>query len=231
MPNGLFNHSWSGKTNERFWELLRAYKKETECSVLVNTSFNVRDEPIVLTPEDAYRCFMKTEMDALVIGNVLLLKKDQLTLDGAVLEGDGIVPSALLACLKAPEELGGGPVSRTKGAFVTAKGKRSSDLDTVPSLLAGMESEKADPVTGKIKAFYEENPFPNYDGVQNFGDLVVRGRKPSSPPPNPARTELLAQFYDWVQSSRADIALLTKLADSRLRPLRAQTMWHLSAKR
>src|SRR3989344_2710835 len=167
----------SRKTNERFWELLRAYKKETECSVLVNTSFNVRDEPIVLTPEDAYRCFMKTEMDALVIGNVLLLKKDQLTLDGAVLEGDGIVPSALLACLKAPEELGGGPVSRTKGAFVTAKGKRSSDLDTVPSLLAGMESEKADPVTGKIKAFYEENPFPNYDGVQNFGDLVVRGEK------------------------------------------------------
>ena len=45
-----------------------------------------------------------------------------------------------------------------------------------------------------------------------LGDLVVRGRKPSSPPPNPARTELLAQFYDWVQSSRADIALLTKLA-------------------
>ncbi len=49
----------------------------TGCPVIINTSFNVRGEPIVCTPEDAYRCFMATNMDALVIGNVLLEKDDQ----------------------------------------------------------------------------------------------------------------------------------------------------------
>ena len=49
----------------------------TDCAVLVNTSFNVRGEPIVCTPEDAYRCFMRTEMDYLVIENFILDKKSQ----------------------------------------------------------------------------------------------------------------------------------------------------------
>ena len=49
----------------------------TDCGVLVNTSFNVRGEPIVCTPEDAYRCFMRTEMDYLVVENILLSKQDQ----------------------------------------------------------------------------------------------------------------------------------------------------------
>lgn len=65
------------KTNPRFYELLKAFEGRTGCPVLVNTSFNVRGEPIVCTPEDAYRCFMRTEMDALVLENHLLLKEDQ----------------------------------------------------------------------------------------------------------------------------------------------------------
>lgn len=65
------------ETNERFWRLLTAFKEKTACSVLVNTSFNVRGEPIVCTPDDAYRCFMRTEMDCLVMGDVLFLKEDQ----------------------------------------------------------------------------------------------------------------------------------------------------------
>ena len=64
-------------TNPRFHGLLREFKDLTGCSVLVNTSFNVRDEPIVCTPEDAYRCFMGTEMDALVLGNFVLRKAEQ----------------------------------------------------------------------------------------------------------------------------------------------------------
>jgi carbamoyltransferase len=64
-------------TNPKFWELLSAFKKTTGYSVLVNTSFNVRGEPIVCTPEDAYRCFMRTEMDFLVMGNFLLSKAEQ----------------------------------------------------------------------------------------------------------------------------------------------------------
>jgi carbamoyltransferase len=64
-------------TNPRFYALLRAFDQVTGCPVLVNTSFNVRGEPIVCTPEDAYRCFMRTEMDYLVIENFLLSKNDQ----------------------------------------------------------------------------------------------------------------------------------------------------------
>ena len=55
----------------------RAFKAKTGCPVLVNTSFNVRGEPIVCTPEDAFRCFMGTEIDVLAVGNCILRKDDQ----------------------------------------------------------------------------------------------------------------------------------------------------------
>ncbi len=64
-------------TNPRFHRLLEAFKGRTGRAVLVNTSFNVRDEPIVCTPEDAYRCFMATEIDVLVLGNTILFKGEQ----------------------------------------------------------------------------------------------------------------------------------------------------------
>jgi carbamoyltransferase len=65
------------ETNPRFHAVLESFKAKTGCAVLVNTSFNVRGEPIVCTPEDAYRCFMRTEMDYLVIENFLLAKPEQ----------------------------------------------------------------------------------------------------------------------------------------------------------
>lgn len=65
------------ETNPRFYNLLDAFETEDGCPVLVNTSFNVRGEPIVSTPEDAYRCFMRTEMDCLVLENFVLMKPDQ----------------------------------------------------------------------------------------------------------------------------------------------------------
>ena len=64
-------------TNPRYWNLLKAFKQLTGVGVLINTSFNVRGEPIVCTPEDAYRCFMRTEMDYLVIGDYLYDKTTQ----------------------------------------------------------------------------------------------------------------------------------------------------------
>lgn len=64
-------------TNPRFHALLSRFHQKTGCPVLINTSFNVRGEPIVCTPEDAFRCMMGTEMDALVIGNCVLMKDDQ----------------------------------------------------------------------------------------------------------------------------------------------------------
>jgi carbamoyltransferase len=65
------------ETNPRFHELVARFKKRTGCPVLVNTSFNVRGEPIVCTPEDAFRCFMGTEIDVLTVGNCLLKKEAQ----------------------------------------------------------------------------------------------------------------------------------------------------------
>ena len=65
------------ETNPRYHALLSAFKRRTGCAVLVNTSFNVRGEPIVCTPEDAFRCFMGTEMETLVVGRCLLRKDEQ----------------------------------------------------------------------------------------------------------------------------------------------------------
>ncbi len=65
------------ETNERYWKLINSFKQLTGYSVIVNTSFNVRGEPIVCTPEDSYKCFMRTEMDYLVLGNFLFDKKRQ----------------------------------------------------------------------------------------------------------------------------------------------------------
>jgi len=64
-------------TNYKYWALINEFKRQTGYGVIVNTSFNVRGEPIVCTPDDAFRCFMRTEMDYLVIGNFFFDKKDQ----------------------------------------------------------------------------------------------------------------------------------------------------------
>jgi len=65
------------ETNPEYWNLIDAFRQRTGSAMVVNTSFNVRGEPIVCTPEDAYRCFMNTEMDYLVIGEYVFAKEDQ----------------------------------------------------------------------------------------------------------------------------------------------------------
>jgi carbamoyltransferase len=61
----------------RYYRLIKRFHALTGCPIIVNTSFNIRGEPIVCTPEDAYRCFMATDMDCLVLENHLLLKEEQ----------------------------------------------------------------------------------------------------------------------------------------------------------
>lgn len=68
------------ETNPRYYKLIEQFEKNTGCAVIINTSFNVRGEPIVCTPEDAYKCFMRTNIDYLVLGNYLLAKEDQIPL-------------------------------------------------------------------------------------------------------------------------------------------------------
>lgn len=65
------------ETNLNYYEILKEFEKRTGCGVIINTSFNVRGEPIVCTPDDAYKCFMRTEMDILVLENMILYKKEQ----------------------------------------------------------------------------------------------------------------------------------------------------------
>ena len=65
-------------TNKIYYDLISKFKEKTGCPVILNTSFNVKDEPIVNSPTDAFNCFMKTELDYLVIGNCILDKKKQI---------------------------------------------------------------------------------------------------------------------------------------------------------
>jgi carbamoyltransferase len=65
------------ETNANYHDLIAEFERQTGCAVLVNTSFNVRGEPIVCTPEDAYQCFMRTHIDYLVLGPFLLDKRTQ----------------------------------------------------------------------------------------------------------------------------------------------------------
>jgi carbamoyltransferase len=74
--------SVNSKTNPRYHQMITRFNEKYGCPVIVNTSFNVRGEPLVCTPEDAYLCFMRTEMDYLIIGNYLLDKKEQKPLAG-----------------------------------------------------------------------------------------------------------------------------------------------------
>ena len=67
----------TAETNPRYYRLIKAFEQQTGCGVLINTSFNVRGEPIVCTPEDAYRCFMRTDIDILVLGPFVLEKANQ----------------------------------------------------------------------------------------------------------------------------------------------------------
>lgn len=70
-------HTVNKFANEKYWKLINKFKEKTSLGLLINTSFNVRGEPIVCSPEDAYRCFLNTELDILVLGNYLFIKSEQ----------------------------------------------------------------------------------------------------------------------------------------------------------
>src|SRR5262249_16200277 len=106
------------EANERFYRLLRTFEAKTGNAVLANTSFNIRDEPIVGTPGAAYRCFMGTEMDMLVVGNTVLRKQEQLPpLIESAPRGDAVMPARLVAGLKLPGGDNGARLERTEKAF------------------------------------------------------------------------------------------------------------------
>jgi carbamoyltransferase len=70
--------------NPLFYDMINAFYVKTGCPVIINTSFNVRGEPLVCSPQDAFKCFMRTEMDYLVMGTFLLNKKEQIALENDI---------------------------------------------------------------------------------------------------------------------------------------------------
>ena len=163
--------------NGRFYRLLQSFHGKTGCPILVNTSFNLSWEPIVLTPEEAYHAFMQSEMDVLVLEDFVLHKTEQrlglrawATPHGDhfadrdnpwadPLTGDSLVVTD--SCARNP----------LRGVCYRVE-------EGIPRLFAPTAQEDADgrDVTEMVKQFYEDTPFPNYDDLDNRRALIEKAR-------------------------------------------------------
>ena len=157
----------------RFFALLNAFHKKTGCPCLINTSFNLSWEPIVMTPAEAYRAFMQSEMDLLVLEDFLLLKAEQ----ALGMEFDG----GASAEAKSPwaDPVSGVPLIASPDGLANPKtGAKYPIEDGVARLFVpttGEVSPGAD-VTDIVKQFYEQTPFPNYDDIDSTRALLEKGR-------------------------------------------------------
>jgi carbamoyltransferase len=157
----------------RFHRLLQRFYEKTGCPVLVNTSFNLSWEPIVLTPEQAYHTFMQSEMDALVLEDCVLHKNDQPL---------GLAVRAAVDCPEASpwaDPLTGDPLivndccarnERTGHAYQVEESIPRLFVPTDATGLGGAD------VTDIVKQFYEKTPFPNYDDVDTPRALLEKAR-------------------------------------------------------
>jgi SAM-dependent methyltransferase len=160
----------------RFYRLLRAFYEKTGCPVLVNTSFNLSWEPIVLTPREAYHTFMQSQMDLLVVEDCLLEKREQPL---------GLRPRASSGeadCLEAnpfADPKTGEPLQiRPNCLNNPATGVCYPIVEGIPRLFVA-SSVPADgglDVTERVKEFYEEVPFPNYDDLDSPRALIEKAR-------------------------------------------------------
>ena len=159
----------------RFFGLLNAFYRRTGCPCLINTSFNLSWEPIVLQPVEAYRAFMQSEMDVLVLGDFLLLKTEQ-PLGMRLAGGDQAIASreSPWADPISSEPLIAGPDSLTN----PLTGVRYPIENGIARLLVPTVGELPDgaDVTDLVQQFYERTPFPNYDDIDNTRALLEKGR-------------------------------------------------------
>jgi carbamoyltransferase len=157
--------------------LMRRLCELTGCPVMINTSFNFSWEPIVNGPEEAYRTFMSSDIDALVLGNCLLLKEQQPAFlearaDDAPDAGRDPALEALWRCPACEGELGMGD----GGATCRACAARFTHRDGIWELFRPHDGARGD-VTELVREFYEENPFPNYEGTDSLGSLIAKSRR------------------------------------------------------
>jgi carbamoyltransferase len=159
----------------RFHRLLQRFNEVTGCPVLVNTSFNLSWEPIVLTPEEAYHTFMQSEMDVLVLEDFVLLKTEQPV---------GLSPWAGTDRQPGSEIPWADPVSG-EPLVVTACGAKNEHTgasypveEDIPRLFVStnLSDLRDGDVTDIVKQFYEKTPFPNYDDIDTPRTLLEKAR-------------------------------------------------------
>jgi carbamoyltransferase len=157
----------------RFQRLMKAFYDRTGCPIVVNTSFNLSWEPIVLTPAEAYHTFMQSEMDELVLETCVLRKERQpLGLDTSASasssNGKGDSPWA--------DPASGEPLYISGEEIKTPSGRACYPVtEGIPRLFA-LEHDTGEDVTEVVQRFYEKTPFPNYDDVDSRRALVEKAR-------------------------------------------------------
>jgi carbamoyltransferase len=156
-----------------YHRLLEAFYRKTGCPVLVNTSFNLGWDPIVCTPREAYATFMACDLDVLCMGPFVLRKRRQRAwVDECASAGDFLEGALACPCGS------GQPLARREAEMVGACGHRFPITDGIPQLY-WPHDRVDDPgdVTERVKAFYEETPFPNYDDHDSVRSLIEKARR------------------------------------------------------
>lgn len=160
----------------RYYRLIKRFYEKTGCPIIVNTSFNLSWEPIVMTPQEAYQTFMQSEMDMLVLEDVILLKDEQPLGLHSWASTTETVPDP--ASPWADPLTGESLLVTPAGVVNPASGARYPVEEGIPRLFmptAGT-SNGAD-VTEIVKQFYEKTPFPNYDDLDNHRALMEKARE------------------------------------------------------
>jgi ubiquinone/menaquinone biosynthesis C-methylase UbiE len=189
----------------RYYRLMKTFHELTDCPVIVNTSFNLSWEPIVLTPREAYHTFMQSAMDVLVLEDFVLYKSEQplgvspwatidgkvagpaatVTTSGHVLEVEPVVPDPRPRVIPVQASSPwADPTSREplvvtpEWAFNPLTGVSFPVEEGIPRLFVPTDWAEANgrDVTELVKQFYEETPFPNYDDLDNVRGLLEKAR-------------------------------------------------------
>jgi SAM-dependent methyltransferase len=156
-------------------KLLEAFHRKTGCPVLVNTSFNLGWDPIVCTPDQAYSTFMASDIDLLCMGPFVIWKKQQPPVVRSAL-GPGMQPwQDVLRC---PCGCGGSLTDAGASLLSSVCGRNFPVTGGIPQLYWPHDSAgDAGEVTERVKAFYEETPFPNYDDHDSTRSLIEKARQ------------------------------------------------------
>ena len=160
----------------RYQKLLARFREKTGCPVIVNTSFNLSWEPIVNSPQEAYRTFMATNIDALVLENVLVLKENQRSnRERRRVSSAGQEDPALADVCCCPSCRGHLRVGEER-AICAQCGEGFTREDGIWQLYWPHDTAATD-VTRKVKEFYEEHPFPNYEPDESLRTLIEKARR------------------------------------------------------